>query len=479
MKILLINLPIEGEVQENTTPDYLLYDFMNFPPLGLMAIATGINPKHELKLLDVSSKRWNINDTLECLKKFEPEVLGISVVTRRLYALHKIAKKAKKLFPNLRIIAGGPHINYFPMDSIQIDDIDYVLPGFGEIKFPQLIDVIERGEDEESLLEISNLYYKTNGHVKKNLNDTKLINLDDFPFPDRGLIDLDLYYTVADKAKMTTVYTSRGCPYRCIFCDVQEKRFYYRSPKNIVDEFEYVKSHGIDEIHIFDDTFNLNRRRVLDMCNEILKRGLDVKWNARVRVFPFDREMAALMKKAGCVRLHVGVESLDPGILKYMKKKVSLSQIKEFFAICDEVKMNTLSYFIVGFPGETDEYRKTLFKEIKKLKTTYVYINILYPLAKTEFYDELVKNGTLKKDYWAEFIKTPVPDFSLPSWRSSELQKKLIDLADDIHRKFYLSPSFIINDLRKEISFNIFLLKARVAILLLIKTMYRKKKKKR
>jgi hypothetical protein len=78
-----------------------------------MAIATGINPKHELKLLDVSSKRWNINDTLECLKKFEPELLGVSVVTRQFYALHKIAKKAKKFFTNLRIIAGDSHINYF------------------------------------------------------------------------------------------------------------------------------------------------------------------------------------------------------------------------------------------------------------------------------------------------------------------------------------------------------------------------------
>ena len=126
------------------------------------------------------------------------------------------------------------------------------------------------------------------------------------------------------------------------------------------------------------------------MCEEILKRGLKISWTARVRANPLDREMLILMKKAGLSRVHAGIESLDPRALEAMKKKITLEDIKEFFALCNEVKVSTLCYMILGFPEEDAEYRRDFVKNLMKLKPTYIYINILYPLAQTQlYYDQL------------------------------------------------------------------------------------------
>lgn len=474
MKIYLLNLPKEFEVQETVTPDYMLYDFVNFPPLGLIAIAADVDKRHKIDVLDASTLDITIKETIQKVIENKPDILGISVVTKRLYAMREVAREVKKALPNVKIIAGGPHISYAPREAMELGVLDYALTGFAEKTFPEFVEAVEAGEKPEDLAKIDELYYYIDGKLRINPSVSRPKVLDDLPFPDRSLIDLDLYYTVADGAKMTSMYTSRGCPYRCVYCNVIEKSFYYRSANKIVDEFEHILNLGIEEIHIFDDTFNLNRQRVMDMCNEILRRGLKVRWNARVRIYPFDREMLTLMKKAGCERLHVGVESLDPTVLKYIRKKITLEQTKEFFAICNEVGINTLAYFIVGFTQESEQYRSTLLQDIKKLKPTYIYMNILFPLVMTDFYYELLKDGKLKEDYWAKYLKDPAQNFSIPLWRDQAEEDKLIDLVDKINRKFYFSPTFIINDLKRGVSFKLLRIKAGAAMKMLYGTVIKK-----
>lgn len=476
MNILLINLPREGEVVDSTTPDYLLYDFMHYPPLGLLSIAANVDARHSMKILDTLTNNYSIEDTVKYIVDFKPDLLGISVVTKRLYPMYAISKKIKELLPKTIIIAGGPHINYFPMETMEIGTLDYALPGFGEETFPQFVEIIDKNENIDSFIgSIPGLYYKVNGSIKVNPPDDKPTVLDRFPFPRRELIDLEDYFTAADKVKMTTVYSSRGCPFHCIFCDVQEKKYHYRSAERLVDEFESIAALGIKEIHIFDDTFNFKRQRVIDMCNEIIRRGLKISWSARARVHPIDKEMLELMKAAGCCRLHVGVEALDDNILINIKKQITLEQIYNFFELCNEYKIDTLAYFIIGFPEETEEYRKALFKRISLLKATYVYINILFPTPKSEYYKNLIRDGVYEKDHWAEFVKKPVENFDIPLCRTPELQAELTVLADTIHKKFYLSPRFILNDLKRNTSFKMLWLKAKIAVRLFASTLSIKK----
>ena len=450
MKILLINLPRDGETQDHTTRDYLLTDFAAYPPLGLLAIAADVDPRHSLQVVDTVVKNWTIDDTVRYVTDYRPDLLGISAVTRRAFPMYEISRRVRAALPNTRIVVGGPHATYFPEETIRLGPIDYVVHGYGEKAFPLLVDAVENGERPEDLDKIGNLLFTSpDGQVHRTFDDPIPEVLDSLPFPKRQLISLKDYYCAMDRAPMTTAYSARGCPFHCIYCDVQQKRFHFRSAKSLVDEFGEIRDLGFKEIYLFDDTFNVNRQRVLDICNEILKRRLKVSWSARARVFPFDREMMRLLQEAGCKRLHVGVESLDPQILHYMKKKITLEQIHNFFALCREFKMDTVCYFIIGFPNETRKYRESLFDEVVKLDCTYAFVNILSPLAKTEYYHNLLADGTFKEDFWAEFVKHPRPNFAVPHPRSPEAQKELEVIADDFHRRFCLRPSFMFCEVKR------------------------------
>jgi len=331
---------------------------------------------------------------------------------------------------------------------MELGFIDYALAGFCEKSFSQLIEAIAQGENEGSLRKVPNLYFRVGEEIVNNLPIEMPIILDDIPFPNRKLINFRDYYTAADKEPMTTVYSSQGCPNQCVFCDVQEKKWHYRTAKSVVDEFEEIAKMGIKFIHIFDDTFNISRQRVVDICNEIIKRKLKIKWTTRGRVFPFDEEMASLFKKSGGVRWHIGVETLDPETMKYIKKGITIPQIENFFRICHKYGIETMAYLIIGFPTETQEYRKQLYnKVVKTLKPTYVFFNVLCPFPRTAYYQSLLEQGALKEDFWAKFIRNPIPDFETPCPWSEEERKELIELSDNYSRRFYFNPLFILKEI--------------------------------
>ena len=464
MKILLINAPREGEVAEFTAPNFLGNDFFHMPPLGLLAIAAEVNPLHDLKVFDPVTKNMSIQDVVRYVSDFKPDLLGISVVSRRLYPAITFLCQVKAVLPDMITVAGGPHINDFPMETMQLGSVDYAMTGFCEKSFPMLVETLSEDRSRRPGIEnIPGLHYFADGAIQSNPIPSRPIILDDLPFPKRELLDFKDYFSMADQGQMTTILTSRGCPYKCTFCDVQEKDYYYRSTESIVDEFEDILSLGISEIVIFDDTFNMGRKRVIDMCKEILHRGLKVKWSARVRAHPMDREMLKIMKKAGCIRLHCGIESIHPKSLKNMKKKITLAHIKDFFSMCNEFNIDTLAYFILGFPEEDENYRKNFINEIKKLKPTFIEVCVLFPLAQTPMYRELLENGTFKKDYWYEFFKNPVKDWELPPFREPSLQEELQNIVVTSYKKFYLSPRFIMKDLQRNTTFDNFMRKIKLA----------------
>jgi radical SAM superfamily enzyme YgiQ (UPF0313 family) len=450
MKILLINIPRIFETKDFTTPGYF-FDFMKYPPLGLLAIASKVDQRHSLEILDAAIKDMTLEEIVDYIIEKKPDLIGISIVTRRLYGMHYVAKQIKRLLPQAKIVAGGPHVNYFPRETVGLGVVDYALAGFCEDTFPQLVEAIDRGEKQDEIKQVHGLHYIVNGTVVSNTPNEKPMILDDVPFPNRNLINLYDYYTAADKEPMTTMYSSRGCPNRCIYCDVQEKKWHYRSAKSVVDEFEDIAKKGIKLIHIFDDTFNINRQRVIDICNEIINRGLKIRWTTRGRVFPFDEEMAQLFKKSGGLRWYVGVETMDPEIMKYIQKGVTIPQIENFFKICHKYKIETMAYLMIGFPIETEEYKKNLYKKVMALKPTYAFFNVLCPLPKTKYYRSLLESGDLKKDFWSEFVKNPTPDFEISIPRTQEEQNKLMDLSNEYSRKFYLNPIFILKEFWKSI----------------------------
>ncbi|MFA5338330.1 MAG: radical SAM protein, partial [Candidatus Omnitrophota bacterium] len=281
--------------------------------------------------------------------------------------------------------------------------------------------------------------------------------------------------TAADGVEqIVTMISSRGCPFQCIFCDVQEKKYRYRSAKNVVDEMEHIaKNFDNPIIHIFDDTFNLIKERVLEICHEINKRGLNVKWTTRARVYPFDEEMVIAMKKAGLKRIHFGIESGSDITLERIKKGVTKKQIVNAFNLCRKHNIDTLAYFIIGFDWETKRDISETTHFIKQISPTYIMANTLYPAAKTVIYEELLNKRKIANDFWREMAKKPVRDFSLPNYRGSKTQKYLNRKIDEIYLTFYLSPNFIFKHLYgsngggRKINFFEFFLKIKLSFLIM------------
>lgn len=451
-KIVLCTLPKEGELYFFSTPPYFLNQAVSYPPLGLLYLAAQLTDK-QVKLIDASAEKLTIEETIERIRKEKPDILGFTAYTIRVLPLKRICEKIKEEFKDsIRIVVGGNHTSIYPLETLQYKGVDYVLRGECDHTFRQLLQAIENGENEETLSRISGLYYYGKSRdVKSNAYKEPEFDLDDIPFPNRGLIDPKLYSTIAqDTSLMTTMVSSRGCPFKCIFCDVPNSKIRFRKPQNVVDEIGQITGQGISEICFFDDCFNLDRERVLQICNRIIKNRLKVKWSCRARVFPFDDEMAELMASAGCNRIHFGVESVNNDILKYCNKGITFEQSERALAICRKHKINTLIYLIFGFPGETpDDLKNAERIIIHKLKPNLIFPNILFPLPGSKFYYELLKKGVLKDDFWAKFVKNPEIAFDMPSIRAKGEDGTLIDFVNGLNRKFYFSPRFIFNNLGK------------------------------
>ena len=446
MKIVLTTSPFEGETILNCNPKYVLKDFIKYPPLALLSIVRTIDEKHEIILYDANE--LSFDELTKNIIKDKPDLLGISVVTERLYGVIKLASIVKACLPNIKIIIGGPHTDLYPYETMLHLEFDYLLNGPCELAFPLFIDWLDNNKDAK-IENIDNLFYRDGNSIKCTAQK-KIFQLDGCPLPDRKRINLKKYSSLSDRHLMTTMNSSRGCPFRCIFCNVP--RYYItRSAPYIVDEIEEILNLGFNEIHILDDTFNINYRRVLGICDLIKKRNLKFRWSTRVRLKPFDDEMASAMKEAGCFRLNIGVESHNPEILRYIKKGISKDDIIKGFEIVNKYKFESLAFFIVGYPSQTtdDAWKTTDF--IKEIKPTFILMNTLLALPFSDLYFELIKNSIYKKDYWRDFVLNPAPDYLLPSWRGEEMDRVFIGIRDEIMKKFYLSPSFIAREVIDDI----------------------------
>ena len=418
MKVMLTTLPDEGQTVDYTTASFHRPKAVKYMPLGILAVASGISPRHEVCILDTASKGLSIRQTLKEIDNFQPDVLGISAVTRKAWAMSEILHWAKV---PLKVV-GGPHTTHYALETLKLGT-DAVFIGDGDYSFGRWLNHGDwRRIIEEHISDINQLPFP----------QYEALNLDDYALPEEEASD-----TLFKKSGTRfTMFSSRGCPYRCVFCDVQEKKFRCLSAQRVVDEMEHLLSLGASSIHIMDDSFNVNRNRVLEICAEIKRRGLQFSWSARGRA-EVDAETAQALSEAGCKRLHVGIESLDNDVLRWMNKKMEVKTIKDFCATCREFEIEVLGYFVIGAPVETREYRQRLPEMIKEFGITYPYFNLLYPSPHTEYYESLLQDGTYKRDYWQDFGEHPTANYELPLPRPQELQDELLGTLDDYIGIFY------------------------------------------
>lgn len=450
MKILLINPPIENIIESDMPKE--LESGMDFlPPLGLMYIAsyTLKNTKHQVEILDCPLEKINYSNLDERIKNSNPDIVGITAMTFTLIDVIKVAKIVKQTNPKIKIVLGGPHVNIYPEETLNNNEIDFIVLGEGELPF---VDLIEHINNPEELKEIKGLVFKNSGKIFNTGRREFIMNLDELPFPARELTQYKKYFSViAKKNPTTTMFTSRGCPYNCLFCDRPHlgKIFRARSADNVLNELENIIKLGIKEVFIYDDTFTIDRQRVVDICNKIIEKNIKINWDIRARVNTVDEGLLKLMKKAGCERIHYGVEAGTKKILQVLRKGITIPMVKEAFKLTKKNGIECAAYFMIGSPTETaDDIRQTI-KLARDLSPDYVHFTVLTPFPATDLYFKGLAEGIIKNDYWREFSKNPNPNFKPPCWEEKFTRDELFKILINAYQSYYLNPKYILKRIKE------------------------------
>lgn len=473
MKTLLINPPRSNEVVADN-PAFIDEERGYNPPLGLLYLASYLqkNGRQQIVVLDAQVDNLGYGeDFVGRIEAVNPDIIGITVMTFTLIDVLKtleiIKRAGEKLNKKITVVLGGPHAHIFPEETLALPGVDFVIKGEGEIPFFLLLEALEgRGE----LSAVKGLAYRQDGQVINNLVGDLIENLDELPVPDRTLLPVEKYGSLLGAGRIvTTMFTSRGCPFQCTFCDRPHlgKRFRSRSAQNVVDEMEACLKLGIQEILVYDDTFTVNRQRVIDICNEIKKRQLKFCWDIRARVDTVDEEILKQLKSAGCARIHFGVESGTEKILKVLNKGISLNQVERAFKAAKKIGLETLGYFMIGAPDETREDIMETVKFAKKIDPDYVHITIFTPYPATEIYRRALAEGVIDSDYWLEFARHPENGVVTRYWEKELSKQELFDLLGKFYKEFYGRPSYILKQFLKIRSPKDFIKKARAGLKIL------------
>ena len=451
MNVLLINPPARFTLSGNNAP-FVKEHRGACPPLGLMYVAAYLreHTSHHVQIIDCHAEGIDFDRLGGFIAEGRPNIVGISTMTFTLLNAVETVRLAREAAPDAKIVLGGPHVHLYPDETIRLPGVDYLVQGEGERPFAELLDAIDAGEKTPD--GIPGVVHRDGDSIINNGMPGLIGDLDSIPFPARDLTRIDLYSSLlASRSRVTTLITSRGCPYRCSFCERSHlgKKFRPRSAGNVVDEIQSCVEMGISEILFYDDTFNIDRDRVMAICEDILSRGLNVLWDFRGRVDRVDLDMLRTARRAGCRRIYFGVESGVPQHLQALNKGFDLDTVREGFRLARHAGISTLGYFMIGLPNETREEMHQTIKFALELRPDFAHIGILTPFPGTPIYRDGLAAGVIKRDYWREFAADPRPGFVPPYWPGGLSAEELDELRAHGYKSFYLRPRYVVRELLK------------------------------
>ncbi len=368
-----------------------------FPPLGQGHIAAVLREKgYSVRFLDCTFRGtdWAVQEAL----KENPLVVGVyCMVTLQDDALLIAQQLRAKLPSKTRLIAGGPMPSGNP--EAFLNDFDGAMRGEGELLWLDFMACLESGQDYSHLegLCTRNAEGKLVGNTKSPLIPKDILT--QLPMPARDIYDHDLYqkyWLQKFGYAQTPVFTARGCPYGCEYCDQPIFGYTYRehSVEQVLTDIENALSGGYTHIWFADDIFMLNWQRALKICEEIQRRGLNFKWDCLGRV-DVNRKVFERMAAAGCQRIFFGIESGSPRVLKQMGKRFTPDLARQAVKDANDVGIKAAAFFQVGYPGETTEDILATLKLIATLPLDYLSFTITYPLPGTKLFDRIIAEDRL------------------------------------------------------------------------------------
>ncbi|OGP71525.1 MAG: hypothetical protein A2Y80_02460 [Deltaproteobacteria bacterium RBG_13_58_19] len=459
-RIVLINPPVNLEKSYGR----LKHFYAPIPPIGVAYLAAALRRAgHQVFAIDAYLTQLSVAEVVDAALAFEPDLVGLSVLTPAEPPSRAISQAIKRLRPECWVVWGNVHATCFYEEAIAQGYADVVNFGEGE---ERLVQIAAAYPDKEALAAIKSIAYGSQGQVVVTAKGETIDNLDDLPYPAWDLFPVEKFMPDARltrKAKIghgevqaLPILASRGCPNRCTFCCMSTdkalgRKYRMRDPIKVVDEIQHwVETYDCRTFFLMDLCFPLNKKHALTICQEIIDRRLDISWMAETRVDYADPEVFQALKKAGCSRLNFGLESGVQRLLDRLKKGFTLEQARRAVVLAHEAGLEAEGLFIIGLPGETVEDTWETVRFAKELKLNLAKFNLLVPYPGTALYEEFEASGQIRHHDWEAYSPTPgyggADPAYVPEGREAE---ELHRLQCRAFRSFFFSPRVIWSNLKE------------------------------
>ena len=423
------------------------------PSLGLATVAGSIlelGSDYDVRIIDLNVEHDENRILQDTFSDFQPDMTGVSFTIQNTNRADEISRMAKEYSKNAVTIAGGPHVSFLEngIKTVQTSSFDIAVVGEADLTIQDIL--------KHDLANVPGIVFKKNGKAIANTPREPIPDLDALPMPAWHLFKLDRYKMpklLCKKSRVAPIETSRGCPFRCNFCsrNVFGMRYKYKSPDRVLKEFQYIKECGFEEVHVMDDMFTLLRPRAQKICERLAEEKNDVYINIMngIRVNSVDRKMIETMKAANVYRASFGAESGNQKVLDDIQKGIKVEDIPNCFKMCREVGIETLGYFMLGFPADTEETMQDTIDLAKKADPDIAKVDICTPIPGTVLFDRYAKmNGVLKVTDWSNFIyHDPREVYNHPTLKWETIYK----YYHKFYREFYFRPKYIARRLVKGI----------------------------
>ncbi len=460
MRVMLINARSRLPIDTRTTPH------LGLAYLGAVSERRG----DEVKIFDADVEDGSVTDAV---REFDPHLVGITANTSQVKQAWRTAQAVKSV-KDVFLVLGGPHPSVLPAESAERPEVDLVVRGEGEDIWLDISNVVDgllaAGADAtagrildpqaDPFADLFGVTYQTaDGQMHHNPDHPPVADLDALPWPAYHLFKMERYTNLQpatdsiEGARSFSLLTSRGCPYRCTYCSqsIMPQQWRARSPQNVLAEWRHlVEDLGAQEIGVLDDTANVRMQRLMDLSDLLIENNLDhVPWifvNG-IRANLVNRELLARMKAAGLKRTAFGVESGDPEILAALNKKIDMETIRQAFRDAKMVGLETIGFFIIGLPGETEETMERTIRFAIELDPMIANFSMMTPFPGTQVYEMVKENGHFLMKDWDDYVFFE----GKARYEMGELTAELVERKwREAYRRFYLRPGRVLRTVTRK-----------------------------
>ncbi len=451
VRVLLLNPPFLDKYSKSSRSPAVTKSATVYYPLWL-SYAAGVLDKRgfEIKIIDAPARCLKKDETMQMIKEFDPKLIVIDTSTGSIENDLKYTKRIKKEMKDVKTCLVGTHVSATVSEILPQngDFVDFIARHEYDYTIPELVDAIQGKIKISDVLGIS---YVVDGSLVENADRPYIENLDDIPFVStvyKKYLNYKDYFYAHVSYPTVSIFSSRGCPSRCIYCMYSQvmfgKTYRKRSAKNMFDEIVYITENfpDVKEILIDDDNFSVDQKNVQEFCRLMIENNVKLKWVCECRVNLTYKTMV-LMRKAGCRLIVTGYESGSQKILENMHKGITLEQSRKFNTAAKKAGIRVHGCFMVGNPGET---RETMMETLNFAKTLTMDTVQFFPLMVypgTEAYDWAKKNNYIKAKSYRDWLQKN-GEHNCVIETEQITSQELVDFCNYARKKFYLRPKYIL-----------------------------------